>query len=725
MLILVIATSLACLAAMAGLAFVTLRFRERERQLDEERHARANEESRADRLGEIDRLKDEFLATTSHEIRAPLYGIIGIADSLIDGAAGVLNERQIHDLSMITASGRRLAHLINDIQDFSKLKHHGIQLNKSAMDLYSAVNVTLQLSRHLLGDKTIELKNNIDEDLPPAHADENRVQQILQNLIGNAIKFTETGSVTLTARSIPAQAGPGEAESNARPVEQLEVSVRDTGIGIPADRHESIFESFDRVEDAGSASGSGLGLTVTKQLIELHGGTIQVESVPGKGSDFRFTLPMSGDEARASEVDQAELLNRVREEAGEHVPDATQPEGPAAGLSRARILVIDDEPISQQLLSNQLTVMGYSVRGVASGKEALELLEQDDRFDAVLSDVMMTGLNGFDICREIRKQHPPDLLPVLLVTGKNQISDLEEGLRMGANDFLTKPLSRGELFARLEMHLNLARLSDAARRWVPDRLLGLLGHEHIGEVEPGDQTQRDMTVLFAGIRSFQTQSRTMSPRENFEFINRFLARVDPVITRNNGLIVKFHADAVLGLFPDSPDEAHLAGVEMLREIDKFNETRKRSGQPPIRIGVGIHHGPVMLGTIGDHEHIESAVFSDAVNLTMRLERMTDEYGTNLILSDTLIKTLKKKPNTRRLGRIMVRGRSFMETIHEGLDGLAPDIARARKHSRHDFESGLDRYIAGDYASARKSFSKVLEKDDTDRAARYYSDKTSS
>jgi PAS domain S-box-containing protein len=231
-------------------------------------------------LSRLDQLKDEFLANTSHELRTPLNGIIGIAQSLIDGAAGALSPEQAYNLSMIVSSGSRLATLVNDILDFSKLKHQELDIQLKAVDMHTITEVVLTLSQPLVDQKPLQLTNKVGSDLPPVKADEDRVQQIMHNLVGNALKFTKEGTVTVSAVE---QAG------------ALAITVADTGMGIPPDKFDTIFQSFEQIDASTTRShgGTGLGLSITKQLVELHGGTIKVDSQAGQGSQFTFT-PSAG-----------------------------------------------------------------------------------------------------------------------------------------------------------------------------------------------------------------------------------------------------------------------------------------------------------------------------------------------------------------------------------------------------------------------------------------------
>jgi two-component system, sensor histidine kinase ChiS len=409
-------------------------------------------------LQHLDKLKDEFLANTSHELRTPLNGMIGIAESMIDGATGKLTELQERNLWMVAQSGHRLANLVNDILDFSKLKHQNIELQLKPVSLREVVEVVLTLSRPLVGSKNLQLVNAVPSDLPAARADENRLQQILHNLIGNAVKFTSTGTVKVSAELMHPEKG-----------QQLAVTVSDTGIGIPADKLDRIFEAFEQAEGstAREYGGTGLGLAVTKQLVELHHGKLIVKSTVGAGSQFTFTLPVSETEAnQAPEADTARI-QRVAALAESLRLASNSPLSPNASIPLQStgyvVLIVDDEPVNLQVLVNHLSLQDYSIVQASNGEEALALIDQGLRPAIVLLDVMMPKMTGYEVTQRLRERYPATDLPIVLLTAKNQVADLVIGLSVGANDYLTKPISRDELLARIRTHLNLSQLREALR----------------------------------------------------------------------------------------------------------------------------------------------------------------------------------------------------------------------------------------------------------------------
>jgi signal transduction histidine kinase/ligand-binding sensor domain-containing protein/HPt (histidine-containing phosphotransfer) domain-containing protein/BarA-like signal transduction histidine kinase len=442
------------------------------------------------RLTRVDKLKDEFLANTSHELRTPLNGIIGLAESLIDGVAGQLPEKANHDLSMVVASGRRLSNLVNDILDFSKLKNHGLQIYTSAIDINSMVDVVFTLSRATLKTKDIELINNIAKDFPAVKADEDRLQQILFNLVGNAIKFTPSGTVTISAQLV------GNSHTDEQQFVCIDIS--DTGIGIATENLATIFKSFEQVtgNETRSASGTGLGLAVSKQLVELHGGTITVISTQNKGSIFSFTLPIYdisdnelseliavGDVNHEQTKQQLSRLQAIDDTIDYFSVDILSPKDNTTNKENNdfRVLIVDDDPINRQVLNNYLLSLDYQLFQAHGGEQALALIEQASEgllagerpFDLILLDIMMPKVSGYEVCRKLREKYSVNELPVIFLTAKNQVVDLVESFSAGGNDYLTKPISKHELLSRVETHLTLLDINRSLETKVAERTVEL------------------------------------------------------------------------------------------------------------------------------------------------------------------------------------------------------------------------------------------------------------
>ncbi|MDM8521149.1 ATP-binding protein [Anaerolineales bacterium HSG6] len=457
------------------------------RDLSKQLEARSVElEEKNEALQRMDRLKDEFLANTSHELRTPLNGIIGIAESMTDGATGPISQIQEKNLSMIVVSGKRLSSMIDDILDLSRLKHETLVLNIKPMRVKTLVEVVLTLSYPLLQNKPLTLINNISSKLPAVYGDENRVQQILHNLVGNAIKFTETGIITVSAELVEhnqvttAIIDQSILPSNQPPSSQqyLAIHITDTGVGIASDKIERIFEAFEQ-EDGSVArtyGGTGLGLAITQQLVELHGGKIWVDSTPDQGSTFSFTLAVSDElvDEQALEISldqQAELLKHSLID-----PDITiNLDSLMTQEGQFDILVVDDEPINRQVLVNHLSVQQYRVAEAIDGLEALQLIQAGQRFDLIVLDVMMPRMSGYEVCRELRREYPATELPIIMLTAKNRVDDLVAGFEAGANDYLIKPFSKAELLVRIQTHLQLNNLR--ALNASKDKFFSIVSHD--------------------------------------------------------------------------------------------------------------------------------------------------------------------------------------------------------------------------------------------------------
>ncbi|WP_257009967.1 ATP-binding protein [Evansella halocellulosilytica] len=390
-----------------------------------ERQAKESQEMVVESLQKMNQLKDEFLANTSHELRTPVYGMIGVAESVRDGAAGKVSEPLKHHLNLIISSGRRLTHLINDLLDFSKLKHKEIELNIQPTNVKAAVSVVLSVSASLAAKKTIQLINHVPAHLPLVAADEKRLQQILYNLLGNAIKFTEEGTITLWAE---------------RYKDMLYIRVEDTGVGISEESIESIFNDFE--QGTNTRGGTGLGLSITKNLIELHGGSISVKSTIGKGSIFTFSLPIYIGESLERKLESTPPILEIGDD--EYSPLQQKNSNKATG----RIVVADDEPVNLQVLHNQLSLGGYDVLTANSGNEVIKLIT-DEPIDLVILDVMMPGKSGYETAYEIRKKFSLTELPILMLTARNESGDVVTAFEFGANDYLTKPCHKEELLARV------------------------------------------------------------------------------------------------------------------------------------------------------------------------------------------------------------------------------------------------------------------------------------
>ncbi len=267
---------------------------------------------------------------------------------------------------------------------------------------------------------------------------------------------------------------------------------------------------------------------------------------------------------------------------------------------------------------------------------------------------------------------------------------------------------------------NLMAANQSFSRFVPVEFLNFLGRQSIAETRLGDQVQREMTILFSDIRSFTAMSEKMTPRENFEFLNSYLRRMNPIIADNHGFVDKYIGDGIMALFPRSPDDAVRAAVQMQLEIRSYNQHRASQGYDPIRVGMGIHIGNLILGTVGSPERMESTVIADAVNLASRMEGLTKEYGASILITEVTLRRLENPAayRLRFVDRVNVKGKQQSVGVVEIFPESSEPVQQILE-LRQVFEAGVTAYHEGRMQEALEHFRTVLEKNPQDHAAGHY------
>lgn len=376
-------------------------------------------------LIQMDQLKDEFLSKTSHEFKTPLHGIMNISKSMIEDKEHPLTEKQQDKLQLITNLSNRLSRLVFDILDLSLLKQGEIKIEPIAVDVYSVVEVNIRLVSYLTAGKNIRLMNHVPEELSAVWVDENRFNQMVSNLLDNAVKYTDSGSIEVNAK-----------ENNG----MIEISVKDTGEGMDEEQLQMIFDLF---HSSGSSSHSfGLGLPIVQQLVQLHEGEILVSSHKGIGSTFTLVLPKADEPARVG-IEEVSLSAQKQNELYFETPYYSQTDG------NYIVLIADDNLYNLKILIDLLEAINCYVIAVKDGNEAIEELKKNSRIDLAILDLMMPGKTGIEVCQWIRQKYTLLELPVLIVTAGGQVNDKIVALETGANDILIKPFDMGELRSRI------------------------------------------------------------------------------------------------------------------------------------------------------------------------------------------------------------------------------------------------------------------------------------
>ncbi len=369
----------------------------------------------AEQLKEMDRIKTQFLANMSHELRTPLNSIIGFSRVILKGIDGPLTEKQKTDLTSIHNNGQHLLGLINDVLDISRIEAGKMELIFEPVDLRHIIRGVMSTAIALVKDKPIELKEEMDPDLPTIRGDGTRVRQVVLNLLANAAKFTEEGQITLRAHADE---------------EYVTISVSDTGMGISAEDQATLFEEFRQVDASPTrrAGGAGLGLSISRHLVEMHGGRIWVESEPGVGSTFSFTLPVTGPEAERAE--ELETLT-----------------GLIIHPDRKLILAVEDDEGAITLYKRYLEKHGYQVVGLGEGEQAVRWARELSPY-AIILDVLLPDKDGWAVLEELKSSRETRQIPLIICT---ILSDGEaRGLSMGAADYLVKPILEEDLLQSLE-----------------------------------------------------------------------------------------------------------------------------------------------------------------------------------------------------------------------------------------------------------------------------------
>jgi signal transduction histidine kinase/CheY-like chemotaxis protein len=416
---------LTTIAASVGVAFHNAKL------FEDARQARAAAE-------EADAAKSSFLSTVSHELRTPLTSVLGFAkiikkrleDRLFplipeDDKKVLQAKRQVaENLDVVVSEGQRLTKLIDDVLDLAKIEAGKFTWNMAAVSVPEVIDRAVAATSSLFEAKRLTMRKEVEASLPAITGDADRLMQVVINLISNAVKFTDEGSIVIAA---------GLRDG------RIQVSVTDSGIGIRPEDQPKVFEKFKQVGDTltDKPKGTGLGLPICREIVEFHGGRIWVESTPGSGSTFTFTLP-TGTAAAAPRVDIESIVRQLRDNVASQAP---RPHS---------VLVVDDDAHIRSLLQQELTEAGYVVRTAENGRLALALVREEHP-GLIILDVMMPEMNGFDVAAVLKNDPATAEIPIIILS---IVEDKERGFRLGVDRYLTKPIDTASLFREVDTLLD-------------------------------------------------------------------------------------------------------------------------------------------------------------------------------------------------------------------------------------------------------------------------------
>ena len=380
--------------------------------------------------------KSAFLSTVSHELRTPLTSVIGFAKiirkrlsdkifPLVNGAdtkVGRIKEQISQNLDVVVSEGERLTTLINDVLDLAKIEAGKMEWHIENVDMKSVIDQALAATAAVFDSKKLKLKKDLVQDIPTLKGDRDKLIQVLINLLSNAAKFTDDGEVICTSRIVE---------------DDFVISVKDTGMGISEEDQPKVFDKFKQVGDTltDKPKGTGLGLPISREIIEYHGGRIWVESELGKGSTFSFSLPIAGKADMPFNLD--ELVEQLKKQVLKTTPQSES--------HQQSILVVDDEKHIRDLLKQELSDSGYNVREASNGKEAIDSVRKELP-DLIILDVMMPEMNGFDVAAVLKNDPMTMDVPILILS---IVQDKERGYRLGVDRYLTKPIDTEKLFGEI------------------------------------------------------------------------------------------------------------------------------------------------------------------------------------------------------------------------------------------------------------------------------------
>jgi len=591
----------------------------------------------ADKLMEMDKIKNRFFANLSHEFRTPLALTIGPLEDALNGQFGEPGAALRKQLEVMLRNSRRLLRLINQLLDISKIESREMKLEVTTNNLHTFTSEILQAFTPYAERKHITLECESTHRHINIGFDREKMEKILNNLLSNALKFTpEHGRVKLILEV-------------GDPSEGITIRLRDTGPGIPANKLDRIFDRFYQVDGSSTRDheGTGIGLSLVKELVELHGGTISVKSEFGFGCEFVVSIP--GKVTHEESTDAPNGNHRTAD-----IEASVLSENSAADIKSAvvdapeTILVVDDNRDIRDYLATCLH-NEFNVLQATNGQEGLELADLHQP-DLIISDIMMPVMDGYQLCRAIKNNPKLDQIPVIFLTAKASEEMKLEGLKTGADDYLAKPFSANELIARSRNLITLRRqakelkfMNQQLEKQVHDQLEELIRNRRLSsyfsrkllqrimsqEEAVGLVTERrNITIFFSDLCNFTDMTDRMESEKATKLLNEYLSETAALVEQHGATVVQIIGDAIMAFFgaPDEMDSKQQAikavelGIAMQYKVKELSASwLSRGMEYEGQARIGIHQDYVTVGNFGSHNLMEYTAVGRGVNLASRLE----------------------------------------------------------------------------------------------------------
>lgn len=629
----------------------------------------------AERLIEADHLKTEFFQNISHEFRTPLTLTIG----LLEEAVNSRRDLPVEQGAIALRNSRRLLRLVNQLLDLQRIDAGRMQPSFQPCNLVAFCRNIVESFTPYCQKKQLHLVTEFSENCPSVYLDIERFDKVIYNLLSNAMKFTPAGGkITISVKQVG---------------ENCLLKVQDSGIGIRQEQMPFLFERFRQAEGSANRSyeGSGIGLALVKELVELHNGQVNVESVYGQGATFEVWLqtgnshlPTDRVVEKTAEFNASKLAVEFADveaelEEVEELQAVEQAENIAQVNSNdvavATILVVDDNPDLRNYVSRIMRKSNFNVMLARNGAEGFEIA-QTYHPRLIITDLMMPIVSGLDLIKMIRGEEEMRGTPIILLTAKADEDTRIEGVERGADAYLSKPFNDRELLAEVNnllalkenerkvQELNSYLTESVLRRFLPPEMVQRAAQGDLAlDLTPEPKL---VTVLFSDIVGFTQMSNILQARRIAELLNEYLAEMTKAIFANGGTVDKFVGDAVMAIY-GSPEEltadeqvqrAVASARAMLKALDRLNERWQNlglighNGASPVRFRCGIHQGNAVVGMFGSAERSDYTAIGPSVNIAARLQEAAKP---NTILVSQIVANYVDSREVKKYGYLKLKG----------------------------------------------------------------------